>query len=699
MSEHPAEPTTPAAEASRPERDRPWVMRTYAGHSSATASNALYRRNLAKGQTGLSVAFDLPTQTGYDPDHLLARGEVGKVGVPISHIGDMAQLFEGIPLKGMNTSMTINATAMWLLAMYQVVAEQQAEAAGEDPAEWVRALGGTTQNDIIKEYLSRGTYVFAPGPSLRLITDMVSYTVNEIPKWNPINICSYHLQEAGATPVQEIAYSMSTAIAVLDAVRDAGQVPEERFGEVVARISFFVNAGVRFVEEMCKMRAFVQLWDELTRDRYGVTDAKQRRFRYGVQVNSLGLTEAQPENNVQRIVLEMLAVTLSKDARARAVQLPAWNEALGLPRPWDQQWSLRLQQVLAYESDLLEYDDIFTGSPVIEAKVAELVAGAKAEIDGVQEMGGAVPAVESGYMKSALVESHARRRQRIEAGEDIIVGVNKFETTEPNPLTADLDTAIQTVDPGVEAAAAKAVKDWRERRDADPQKQARAQAALEKLRADAAGSTNLMAASLECARAEVTTGEWAQALRDVFGEYRAPTGVSGSIGVSEAAPGSGLATVRDEVSALSEELGEKLRILVGKPGLDGHSNGAEQIAVRARDAGFEVIYQGIRLTPEQIVSAAVSEDVHLVGISILSGSHMELVPEILDRLRDAGAGDIPVIVGGIIPESDARRLKELGVAEVFTPKDFGLNEIMGRFVDIIRDARGLEARSKEPHLA
>ncbi|MEO5610917.1 MAG: protein meaA [Ornithinibacter sp.] len=664
-------------------------MRTYAGHSSAAASNALYRRNLAKGQTGLSVAFDLPTQTGYDPDHVLARGEVGKVGVPISHIGDMRALFTDIPLSRMNTSMTINATAMWLLALYQVVAEEQAHAAGEDPVAAVRALAGTTQNDIIKEYLSRGTYVFAPAPSLRLITDMVSYTVAEMPTWNPTNICSYHLQEAGATPEQEIAYAMSTAIAVLDAVRDSGQVPQERFGEVVARISFFVNAGVRFVEEMCKMRAFVQLWDELTRERYGVTDAKHRRFRYGVQVNSLGLTEAQPENNVQRIVLEMLAVTLSKDARARAVQLPAWNEALGLPRPWDQQWSLRIQQVLAFESDLLEYEDLFAGSSVVEAKVSELVAGAREEIARVQEMGGAVPAVESGYMKSELVASHSRRRQRIEAGEDVVVGVNRFETTEPNPLTADLDTAIQSVDPGVEAAASGAVQRWREERDADPARRARAESALARLRGEAASETNLMAATLECARAEVTTGEWAQALRSVFGEFRAPTGVSGSVGVG--AGSAALTEVRALVSATAAELGEGLRILVGKPGLDGHSNGAEQIAVRARDAGFEVVYQGIRLTPEQIVAAAVAEDVHLVGISILSGSHMELVPEVLEGLRAAGAADVPVIVGGIIPDADAARLKAMGVAAVFTPKDFGLNEIMARFVDVIRHSRGLGA--------
>ena len=693
MAERP-ELTDPSAPSARPQRDKPWVMRTYAGHSSAAASNALYRRNLAKGQTGLSVAFDLPTQTGYDPDHVLARGEVGKVGVPISHIGDMEALFEGIPLNAMNTSMTINATAMWLLAMYQVTAEDQARAAGEEPADWVRALAGTTQNDIIKEYLSRGTYAFPPGPSLRLITDMIAYTVTEIPKWNPINICSYHLQEAGATPVQEIAYAVCTAIAVLDAVRDSGQVAPERFSEVVARISFFVNAGVRFVEEMCKMRAFVELWDELTRERYGVTDPVARRFRYGVQVNSLGLTEAQPENNVQRIVLEMLAVTLSKDARARAVQLPAWNEALGLPRPWDQQWSLRIQQVLAYESDLLEYGDLFTGSVVVEAKVRELVEGARAEVDRVQAMGGAVAAVESGYMKSALVASHAERRSRIEAGQDVVVGLNQFTTTEPNPLLADLDAAIQTVDPAVEQAAVEAVRAWRHTRDSDPAARERAEAALERLRADAAAGVNLMPATLECARAKLTTGEWAQALREQFGEYRAPTGVSGSVGVSGAAASGDLARVREDVAATEAELGEKLRVLVGKPGLDGHSNGAEQIAVRARDAGFEVVYQGIRLTPEQIVAAAVAEDVHLVGLSILSGSHLELVPEVLRGLREAGAGEVPVVVGGIIPESDGAALKAQGVAAVFTPKDFGLNDIMGRFVEIIRESRGLAPQER-----
>jgi ethylmalonyl-CoA mutase len=675
----------------RPQRDRPWVMRTYAGHSNAAASNELYRRNLAKGQTGLSIAFDLPTQTGYDPDHELARGEVGKVGVPISHIGDMRALFDGIPLASMNTSMTINATAMWLLALYQVSAEEQALAEGTDPEQVVRALAGTTQNDIIKEYLSRGTYAFPPGPSLRLTTDTIAHTVQHLPRWNPVNICSYHLQEAGATPVQEIAFAMSTAVAVLDAVRDSGQVPAERFADVVARISFFVNAGVRFVEELCKMRAFVRLWDELTLERYGVQDAKARRFRYGVQVNSLGLTEAQPENNVQRIVLEMLAVTLSKDARARAVQLPAWNEALGLPRPWDQQWSLRIQQVLAYESDLLEYDDLFAGSQVVEAKVAELVAGARAEMAKVAELGGAVAAVESGYLKSALVASHAARRARIESGEDVVVGVNRFQTTEPNPLTADLDTAIQTVDPQVEHAAVEAVKRWRDERDADPQRREAAAVALQRLRADAATDANLFEATLACARAGVTTGEWSGALREQFGEYRAPTGVGGSVGVS--ASSEELTRVREAVRATGQELGGRLRLLVGKPGLDGHSNGAEQVAVRARDAGFEVVYQGIRLTPSQIVAAAVAEDVHCVGLSVLSGSHMELVPEVLDGLRDAGAGDVPVVVGGIIPESDERALRELGVAKVFTPKDFGLTEMLGEIVEVIRAARGLAPAS------
>ncbi|MFC9691856.1 protein meaA [Kribbella sp. NPDC056951] len=656
------------------ERDRPWVMRTYAGHSSAAESNALFRRNLAKGQTGLSVAFDLPTQTGYDADHPLAKGEVGKVGVPVAHLGDVRALFDQIPLAQMNTSMTINAPAMWLLALYQVAAQEQ----GALPSE----LTGTTQNDIVKEYLSRGTYAFPPDASLRLTTDLIAYTVANVPKWNPINICSYHLQEAGATPVQELAFALSTAIAVLDRVRDGGQVDPERFGDVVQRISFFVNSGVRFIEEMCKMRAFVQLWDELTLERYGITDPKARRLRYGVQVNSLGLTEAQPENNVQRIVLEMLGVTLSKNARARAVQLPAWNEALGLPRPWDQQWSLRMQQVLAYESDLLEYDDIFDGSHVIAAKVDELVAGAREEIDRVQAMGGAVVAVESGYLKSALVGSHAERWQRIESGEQVVVGVNKFENTEPSPLTADLDTAIQTVDPAAEQAALTSLREWRSQRD-----QQAVETALTKLRETAKGTDNLMPATLECVRAGVTTGEWSGVLREMFGEYRAPTGVSGSVGVS--AGGEAIAAVREKVAETSSELGGRLRFLVGKPGLDGHSNGAEQVAVRARDVGFEVIYQGIRLTPEQIVAAAVAEDVHCVGLSILSGSHMELVPAVVAGLREAGLEDVPVVVGGIVPDADARALLASGVAAVYTPKDYDLTGMMADMVEVIRAANKL----------
>src|SRR5688500_15714529 len=628
------------------EKDRPWVMRTYAGHSTAEASNALYRTNLAKGQTGLSVAFDLPTQTGYDPDSPLSRGEVGKVGVPVPHLGEMRTLFRDIPLTEMNTSMTINATAMWLLAMYQVVAEEQNP--DLPPDEVAHLLAGTTQNDIIKEYLSRGTYVFGPEASLRLIGDMIAYTVHEIPKWNPINICSYHLQEAGATPVQELAYAMCTAIAVLDQVHGSGQVSDDDFEKVVGRISFFVNAGVRFIEETCKMRAFVQLWDEITRERYDVQDPKMRRFRYGVQVNSLGLTEAQPENNVQRIVLEMLGVTLSRNARARAVQLPAWNEALGLPRPWDQQWSLRLQQVLAFESDLLEYDDIFEGSTVIAAKVAELVEGARAEMDRVQAVGGAIAAVESGYMKQELVSAHAARRARIENGDEIIVGVNRFETTEPSPLTADLDGAIMAADPKAEQSALDSVAEWKAQRDETEVAEALA-ALAEAAKTDA----NLMKPTLAAARAGATTGEWAGTLREVFGEFRAPTGVSGAVGVAES--GAELTAVRERVKATGEELGGRLRLLVGKPGLDGHSNGAEQVAVRARDAGFEVIYQGIRLTPEQIVSAAVAEDVHCVGLSILSGSHMELVPAVLDGLRGAGLEDVPVVVGGIIPESEIGR--------------------------------------------
>jgi ethylmalonyl-CoA mutase len=652
-------------------RDRPWLMRTYAGHSSPVESNKLYRRNLSKGQTGLSIAFDLPTQTGYDPDAELARGEVGKVGVPVSHIGDVRTLFDGIPMEQMNTSMTINAPAMYLLALYLAVAEEHGADFGK--------LSGTTQNDIIKEYLSRGTYVFPPAPSLRLITDMIAYTVAHAPKWNPINVCSYHLQEAGATPVQEVAFALCTAIAVLDAVRDSGQVPQDKFGDVVARISFFVNAGVRFVEEMCKLRAFGQLWDEITRERYGVENPKHRRFRYGVQVNSLGLTEAQPENNVYRILLEMLAVTMSKDARARAVQLPAWNEALGLPRPWDQQWSLRMQQVLAYESDLLEYEDLFEGSVVVAEKVAEIKDGARTEIDRVLDMGGAVAAVESGYLKSALVSSLAQRRRRIESGEDVVVGVNKYTETEPNPLQDGQDGGIMTVDPAVEEAAKEAIAKWRA--DRDP---GRVDDALAALRDAAKTDTNLMPASLACARAGVTIGEWAGVLREEFGEYRPPTGVAEASGGGHAAA---LEQVQQRVRALGAELGRPLKFLVGKPGLDGHSNGAEQIAVRARDAGFEVVYSGIRLTPAQIVAAAVEEDVDVVGLSVLSGSHLSVVPDVVTGLREAGLDDVPVVVGGIIPERDAEHLRANGVARVFTPKDFEITDVLTQIVDAVEAAR------------
>jgi (2R)-ethylmalonyl-CoA mutase len=651
--------------------DRPWVMRTYAGHTSAKASNALFHTNLAKGQTGLSVAFDLPTQTGYDPDDPRARGEVGRVGVPIAHIGDMRALFDGLPLDRMNTSMTINATAMWLLALYEAVA---AETGVE-----IAALSGTTQNDIIKEYLSRGTYVFGPEASLRLSADLIAHSVATMPKWNPINICSYHLQEAGATPVQELAFSMATAIAVLDAVRDSGQVPPERFGDVVGRMSFFVNAGVRFVEEMCKMRAFGLLWEEITRDRYGIENPDQRRFRYGVQVNSLGLTEEQPENNVARIMLEMLGVTLSRDARARAIQLPAWNEALGLPRPWDQQWSLRMQQVLAYESDLLEYPDLFTGSPVVEAKVAELLEAARAELEQIDARGGAVAAVADGYLKAQLVSSHAKRRGRIESGEQKIIGVNSFVETEPSPLTAS-GAAILSVDPAAEAEAVAALTRWREQRDPVAVKEA-----LAALTAAAAGTESLMPATLQCARAGVTTGEWAGALREVFGEYRAPTGVS----EAPTTPSEGLTQLRELVHSTGAQLGTRLRILVAKPGLDGHSNGAEQVAVRARDAGFEVVYAGIRLTPEQIVASAVADDVHCVGLSVLSGSHMDLVPAVVAGLREAGLTDVPVVVGGIIPPADAATLVAEGVAAVFTPKDFDLTEDLTQVLGAIRRARGL----------
>jgi ethylmalonyl-CoA mutase len=655
-----------------PERDRAWMMRTYAGHSDARRSNELYRRNLEKGQTGLSVAFDLPTQTGYDPDHELARGEVGKVGVSIAHAGDMRTLLEGIPLDQMNTSMTINATAAWLLALYIVAAETQ------DPPIRESDLQGTTQNDILKEYLSRGTYAFPPGPSMRLIADTIAYTVQHIPKWNPINICSYHLQEAGATPVQEIAYALSNAIAVLDAVRE--RVPEELMGDVFGRISFFVNAGVRFIEEHAKLRAMAQLWDELGRTRYDVQDDRRRRFRYGVQVNSLGLTEAQPENNVYRIALEALAVTLGRDARARAIQLPAWNEALGLPRPWDQQWSLRLQQILAYETDLLEYPDIFEGSIVMEGLVAELVKGAREEMGRVAELGGAVKAVD--YMKSALVESHRERWRRIESGRLTIVGMNRFDSTEPSPLTADADGGILVVDPQVEADQRAALETWRSERDS-----AAAEAALAELaRVARDDSQNIMPATIAAARAGASTGEWTQTLRDVFGEYRAPTGVGDAV----AAPSDSLAEVRDEVEHLSEALGRRLKFLVGKPGLDGHSNGAEQIAVRARDAGMDVVYEGIRLTPAQIASSAAQEGVHVIGLSILSGSHAELIPSVLDALAEAGVENVPVIVGGIIPESDAAALREAGVAAVYTPKDWDLNGMMRDIVSLVAERHGAD---------
>jgi (2R)-ethylmalonyl-CoA mutase len=653
-----------------PEPDRPWMMRTYAGHSTAEKSNELYRRNLAKGQTGLSVAFDLPTQTGYDADHELARGEVGKVGVPVAHRGDMKALLHDIPLDRMNTSMTINATAAWLLALYIVTAEEQ----GVAPEQ----LQGTTQNDIIKEYLSRGTYAFPPGPSMRLIADMVAYTVERVPKWNPINVCSYHLQEAGATPVQEIAYAMSTAIAVLDAVRV--RVPAERMGTVFSRISFFVNAGVRFVEEHAKLRAMGILWDELGRSRYGVDDPKQRRFRYGVQVNSLGLTEAQPENNVQRIVLEALAVTLGRDARARAIQLPAWNEALGLPRPWDQQWSLRLQQVLAYETDLLEYPDIFEGSVVMDGLVQELLEGARAEMAIVAEHGGAVEAVP--YMKAALVESHRERIRRIESGELTVVGQNRFTETEPSPLTADGDGGILVVDPEVEQHQKEALAAWRAARD-----QAAVDVALAELARVAASDENVMEATIAAARAGVTTGEWAQALRDVFGSYRGPTGV----GESAAIGSDSLEQIRDEVERVSDQLGRRLKILVGKPGLDGHSNGAEQIAVAARDAGMEVVYEGIRLTPQQIAASALQEGVHVVGLSILSGSHRELIPSVIEALRNAGVGEVPVVVGGIIPVADEAPLKDAGVAAVYTPKDFDITRIMRDVVALVAERNGIAA--------
>ena len=646
------------------------MMRTYAGHSTAEKSNELYRSNLAKGQTGLSVAFDLPTQTGYDPDHVLARGEVGKVGVPVSHLGDMRTLMSGIPLGEMNTSMTINATAAWLLALYIVAAEEQGVPAAK--------LQGTTQNDIVKEFLARGTYAFPPEPSMRLIADMIAYTVTEVPRWNPINICSYHLQEAGATPVQEIAYAMSNAIAVLDAARE--RVPQELMGKVFARMSFFVNAGVRFIEEHAKLRAMSILWEQIGRERYGVEDPKHLLFRYGVQVNSLGLTEQQPENNVQRIVLEALAVTLGRNARARAIQLPAWNEALGLPRPWDQQWSLRIQQVLAYETDLLEYPDIFEGSKVMDGLVEELLEGARAEMAVVAEHGGAVEAV--AYMKAALVDSHRERIRRIETGEQVVVGINKFTETEPSPLASGEDGGILTVDPGVEEQAREAIARWRAERD-----QAAVDRALAELaRVAADPSENIMPATIAAARAGATTGEWAQTLRDVFGEYRAPTGV----GEATAGPVSvELDEVREGVEELSEQLGRTLKILVGKPGLDGHSNGAEQIAVRARDAGMDVVYDGIRLTPAQIAKSALDEGVHVIGLSILSGSHRELIPAVMDALREVGV-DVPVVVGGIIPDADVEPLKRCGVAAVYTPKDFDLTRIMGDIVALVARAHDVQ---------
>jgi len=649
--------------------DAPWLFRTYAGHSTAEKSNALYRGNLAKGQTGLSVAFDLPTQTGYDPDHVLARGEVGKVGVPVAHLGDMRALFDAIPLDRMNTSMTINAPAAWLLALYVALAEEQ----GVDP----KVLQGTTQNDLIKEYLSRGTYIYPPAPSLRLIGDMIAWCYKETPKFNPLNVCSYHLQEAGATPEQELAFALATAVAVLDQVKASGQVPDADFPTVAGRVSFFVNAGIRFVTELCKMRAFTELWDEILRDRYGVQDPKLRRFRYGVQVNSLGLTEPQPENNVYRILLESLAVTMSKGARARAVQLPAWNEALGLPRPWDQQWSLRMQQILAFETDLLEYEDLFEGSHVVAAKVAALKAEAMAELARIDEMGGAVAAVDTGYMKARLVESNTSRLSRIEAGEMTVVGVNKFTTTEESPLTAG-EGSIQTVDPEVEAQAIAAIAAWRAERDA-----AAVDAALNALKDAARSGANIMPPSIQAAKAGVTTGEWAGALREVFGEYRAPTGVGEG---SRTSPRGEIAQVRVEVERVSTVLRRRLKLLVGKPGLDGHSNGAEQIAVRARDCGMEVLYEGIRLTPAQIVGAALEESVHVVGLSILSGSHLALVEDVLEGMKAAGIGDIPVVVGGIIPPEDETRLRAMGVAAVYTPKDFDLTAIMGDIVKVAEKA-------------
>jgi (2R)-ethylmalonyl-CoA mutase len=646
-------------------RDKPWIFRTYAGHSTAQDSNALYRKNLAKGQTGLSVAFDLPTQTGYDSDHPQAKGEVGKVGVPICHLGDMRALFEGIPLDAMNTSMTINATAAWLMALYVALADEHGVARA--------SLQGTTQNDIIKEYLSRGTYVFPPAPSMRLTQDTILFAAREMPKWNPMNVCSYHLQEAGATPVQELAFALATAIAVLDKVKASGEVPDEEFGTVVGRISFFVNAGLRFVTELCKMRAFAELWDEITAQRYGVTDPKHRLFRYGVQVNSLGLTEPQPENNVARILIEMLAVTLSRRARARAVQLPAWNEALGLPRPWDQQWSLRLQQILAYETDILDYGDIFDGATEIDRKVAELKREAAEELARIDQMGGAVAAIDTGYLKQQLVESNTRRIEAIERGEQTVVGVNRFVETEESPLSAGQDS-ILTVPDHIESEQVAGLRAWRAARDDKAVK-----TALAELTRAASEGRNIMPPSIACAKAGVTTGEWGAVLRQGFGEYRAPTGV----GRGMRNDSTGLDDLRAAVDRVSRKLGRRMKFLVGKPGLDGHSNGAEQIAARARDAGMDVVYQGIRLTPAEIVQAASREDVHVVGLSILSGSHLPLVKDVVAGLRAAGLDEVPVVVGGIIPPEDARALKQFGVAAVYTPKDFELNRIMSDLVKIV----------------
>jgi (2R)-ethylmalonyl-CoA mutase len=665
--------------ATRKNRDQPWLMRTYSGHSSAKASNELYRTNLARGQTGLSVAFDLPTQTGYDADSPLARGEVGKVGVPVSHIDDMQTLFEEIPLERMNTSMTINATAAWLLALYAATAERQ----GASP----RSLQGTTQNDIIKEYLSRGTYIYPPGPSMRLIADTINYTVKQVPKWNPTNVCSYHLQEAGATPVQELAYALCTAMAVLDRVEASGEIEPGEFPQVVERISFFVNAGIRFVEECCKMRAFGEMWDEITRTRYKVADPKLRRFRYGVQVNSLGLTEAQPENNVQRIVLEMLAVVLSKRARARAVQLPAWNEAMGLPRPWDQQWALRIQQVMALETDLLDYDDILDGSPVIAAKVQALVEGARKEIENVDAQGGIIAAIESGYVKRELVASHMNRLRAIESGDLKIVGVNCFQEAAESPLTqGGGEGAIMKVDPAAERAQIERLHAHRKNRN-----DTEVRAALQGLVDAAKSSENIMPSSIRCALAGVTTGEWGDTLRGVFGEFRPPTGIDIAIDSRETlGKKDQVADIRQRVAGAGSALGRPLKLLVGKPGLDGHSHGAEQIAVKARDVGFEVVYDGIRLTPQQIAQAAQEEGVHVVGLSILSGSHMELVESVLQELRARDLGGVPVVVGGIIPPEDAEKLVALGVRAVYTPKDFDMNAIMGDIIDVVRESNGLE---------